>query len=202
MTDYTPSRDIGALLTIMKVLRSPQGCPWDREQSIASLIPYMLEEAYEVVDAVESGQGYKICEELGDLLLQIVFLSQIAEEEDQFSFGDVVLTITKKLIRRHPHIFADAKAETAGEVSRIWDEVKEIEQEDPLQPKVPSLPGLILLEKLAKKVDTSNVGDPLIRQLLVLREEARSQGGSLEAEIRRFYANFWIGGRNFSGDGE
>lgn len=202
MTDYRPSRDICALLTIMKMLRSPQGCPWDREQSSASLIPYILEEAYEVVDAIESGEGYKICEELGDLLLQIVFLSQIAEEEGQFSFSDVVLTITEKLIRRHPHIFSNAKAETPGEVSKIWAEVKEIEQGDTPRTKVPPLPGLILLEKLAKKVDSGRVEDPLISQLLKLEEEARSRGRSLETEIRRFYAKSWIPGRNFSSNGE
>ena len=114
MTDFKPSRDIRTLLEIMRLLRSPQGCPWDREQTSTSLIPHTLEEAYEVADAIESGQGYKICEELGDLLLQIVFLCQIAEEQGQFDFGDVVLSITEKLIRRHPHIFAGAQAATAG----------------------------------------------------------------------------------------
>lgn len=192
MTEYRFSQDIRTLLAIMKVLRSPQGCPWDREQTSASLIPYTLEEAYEVADAIESGQEYKICEELGDLLLQIVFLSQIAHEQGQFNFDDVVQAIIEKLVRRHPHIFSDAKAETPGEVSKIWAEVKEKEHGGVQRPEVPPLPGLILLEKLARRVDPCSVQDPLIRQLLALAEQARCQGGSLETKIRRFYANYWL----------
>lgn len=196
MTDLKPSRDICTLLAIMKFLRSPQGCPWDREQTSTSLIPHTLEEAYEVADAIESGQGYKICEELGDLLLQIVFLCQIAEEQGQFNFGDVVLAITEKLIRRHPHIFADAQAETAREVSDIWAEIKAKEQGSRPSQKVPPLPGLLLLEKLAG-LNSSTVHDPLIQQLLLLAQQARDQGRSLETEIRRFYANFWSEGQEF-----
>lgn len=196
MTELKPSRDIGTLLAIMQYLRSPQGCPWDREQTSASLIPHTLEEAYEVVDAIESGQGYKICEELGDLLLQIVFLCQIAEEKGQFNFGDVVLAITEKLIRRHPHIFAGARAETAGEVSDIWAEVKAKEQGTRHRKTVPPLPGLLLLEKLGG-VDPNTVQDPLIRQLLVLAQQARAQGRNLETEIRRFCAKIWCEGQEF-----
>ena len=196
MTEYRFSQDIRTLLAIMKVLRSPQGCPWDREQTSASLIPYTLEEAYEVADAIESGQENKICEELGDLLLQIVFLSQMAEEQGQFNFGDVVLTLSEKLVRRHPHIFSDVRAETAGEVSIIWAEVKEKEHEGTQRPKIPPLPGFLLLEKLARKF-THSVDDPLIQQLLVLTEEAHSRGSNLETEIRRFYANFCLGGQEF-----
>lgn len=196
MTDFKPSRDIRTLLEIMRLLRSPQGCPWDREQTSTSLIPHTLEEAYEVADAIESGQGYKICEELGDLLLQIVFLCQIAEEQGQFDFGDVVLSITEKLIRRHPHIFAGAQAATAGEVSDIWAEVKAREQGRRTRQKVPPLPGFLLLEKLAG-LDPDAVQDPLMRQLLTLAEQARDQGRSLETEIRRFCANFWGEGQEF-----
>lgn len=202
MTEFRPSTDIDVLLGIIKKLRSPLGCPWDREQTSASLISFILEEAYEVADAIESGQGYKICEELGDLLLQIVFRSQIAEEQGQFDFGDVVLAITEKLIRRHPHIFADAEAETPGEVSEIWAKVKAEERGNSQRQDVPPLPGLILLDKLARRVDPSVVSDSLIRQLMALAEVARAQGSSLEAKIRWFYANSWQGGRNLPGDGE
>jgi len=195
-SDLQPSPDIQTLLAIMKHLRSPDGCPWDREQTKESLVAYTLEEAYEVADAVNSGKGYKICEELGDLLLQIVFLSQIAEEQGLFSFGDVVTAITSKLIRRHPHVFSDACAATPSDVSKLWAEVK-AKEADSHEVKVPPLPGLVLLEKLVGKVDPETVADPLLRQVLMLAERAKGENRSLEAVIRGFYANFWSQGEEF-----
>lgn len=121
----TPSRDIARLLEIMAALRAPEGgCPWDLEQDFRSIAPYTLEEAHEVADAIERGDMDDLCEELGDLLLQVVFLARIAEEEGKFDFGAVVEAITKKLIRRHPHIFGDGDAKTAGMVKAVWDRIK------------------------------------------------------------------------------
>src|ERR1051326_4445734 len=112
-----PSRDIRRLLEIMAALRTPgSGCPWDLEQNFRTIAPYTLEEAYEVADAIERDDIEQLCEELGDLLLQVVFHARMAEEQGAFNFADVVETITAKLIRRHPHVFADADGKTAKAV--------------------------------------------------------------------------------------
>ena len=104
----TPSRDIARLLEIMAKLRTPgTGCPWDLEQNFATIAPYTIEEAYEVADAIARGDLDDLCDELGDLLLQVVFHARMAEEQNAFAFGDVVEAITRKMIRRHPHVFAD-----------------------------------------------------------------------------------------------
>src|ERR1700685_3866580 len=109
----TPSRDIGRLLEIMAALRTPKtGCPWDLEQNFATIAPYTLEEAYEVADAIARDDLTDLKEELGDLLLQVVFHSRMAEEQTAFNFGDVVQAITEKLVRRHPHVFGDERSQT------------------------------------------------------------------------------------------
>ncbi|MBM4439954.1 MAG: nucleoside triphosphate pyrophosphohydrolase [Candidatus Rokubacteria bacterium] len=109
------------LLGIMARLRAPGGCPWDREQTRASLKPFLIEETYEVLEAIESGDTSALTEELGDLLLQVVFHAQIAEEQGEFVIADVLRGISDKLVRRHPHVFADAVAETAGDVLTQWE---------------------------------------------------------------------------------
>src|SRR6202140_3491172 len=104
----TPSRDISPLLEIMAMLRTPgNGCPWDLEQNFSSIAPYTIEEAYEVADAIAHGDMDDLKDELGDLLVQVAFHSRIAQEQGSFAFGDVVEAVTTKLIRRHPHVFAD-----------------------------------------------------------------------------------------------
>ncbi|MDR3496847.1 MAG: nucleoside triphosphate pyrophosphohydrolase [Ancalomicrobiaceae bacterium] len=121
----TPSRDISRLIEIMAALRTPvTGCPWDLEQSFRSIAPYTLEEAYEVVDAIERHDAVDLAEELGDLLLQVVFHARMAEEEGSFDFGTVVEHITRKMIRRHPHVFGDGDARTAGMVKEAWARIK------------------------------------------------------------------------------
>jgi ATP diphosphatase len=120
-----PSSDITRLLEIMAALRTPgTGCPWDLEQDFASITPYTLEEAYEVVDAIERGDLADLRDELGDLLLQVVFHARMAEEQGAFAFGDVVEAITKKLIRRHPHVFGSTRDLSPEEVKRLWDSIK------------------------------------------------------------------------------
>ncbi|WP_354555898.1 nucleoside triphosphate pyrophosphohydrolase [Rhizobium aquaticum] len=126
-----PSRDITRLLEIMAALRTPvTGCPWDLEQNFETIKPYTIEEAYEVADAIERKDMGDLCEELGDLLLQVVFHAQMAEEKGQFSFGDVVEAITRKMIRRHPHVFAVSDADTPGAVKAQWDEIKAEEKRE------------------------------------------------------------------------
>jgi nucleoside triphosphate diphosphatase len=124
-----PSSEISRLLEIMAALRAPDtGCPWDIEQNFASIAPYTLEEAYEVVDAIERGDRADLKDELGDLLLQVVFHARMAEEEGAFAFPDVVKAITTKLIRRHPHVFGQARDLSPTEVKSLWDEIKRNEK--------------------------------------------------------------------------
>src|SRR5512140_2934559 len=111
---------IDHLLAIMARLRGPGGCPWDREQTLASLRPYVLEETYEVLEAIDAGDPREHCEELGDLLLQIVFQAQLTKEAGQFSFEDVAEAISNKLVSRHPHVFGDVEVEGAEGVLRQW----------------------------------------------------------------------------------
>jgi ATP diphosphatase len=129
------SKDISRLIEIMAALRTPvTGCPWDLEQDFASIKPYTIEEAYEVADAIERKDMGDLCEELGDLLLQVVFHARMAEEAGEFDFGDVVNAITTKMIRRHPHVFvpprAAAGADTPGLVKAQWDAIKAQEKRE------------------------------------------------------------------------
>ena len=120
-----PSRDITRLTEIMAALRTPaSGCPWDLEQNFESIAPYTIEEAYEVADAISRGDLDDLKDELGDLLLQVIFHARMAEEQGSFAFGDVVQAITEKLIRRHPHVFGDKGGMSTGEVNVQWDQIK------------------------------------------------------------------------------
>ncbi len=120
-----PSRDIARLIEIMAALRDPQtGCPWDIEQDFSTIAPYTVEEAYEVADAIQRGDMDDLREELGDLLLQVVYHARMAEEAHEFAFGDVVQAITEKMIRRHPHVFGDATARGAGMAKGMWERIK------------------------------------------------------------------------------
>ena len=121
-------KPVERLLDIMRRLRGPSGCPWDREQTLDSLKTNLIEETYEVIDAMESGDRPELCGELGDLLLQVVFQAQICTEEGSFSFDDVVNGIADKLVRRHPHVFGDVQADTAGEVLKNWEKIKKTEK--------------------------------------------------------------------------
>lgn len=126
-----PSRDIARLIEIMAALRTKgTGCPWDLEQSYETIVPYTLEEAYEVADAVARQDLGDLKEELGDLLLQVVFHARMAEEEGAFDFGGVVEAITQKLVRRHPHVFGDARDLTPDQVSALWGKIKAEEKSE------------------------------------------------------------------------
>src|ERR1700722_15485803 len=126
-----PSRDIASLLDNMAALRKPvTGCPWDLKQSFAKIAPYTIEEAYEVVDAIERGDIADRRDELGDLLLQVVFHARMAEEAGHFDFGGVVEAVTAKLIRRHPHVFGDIRDLSPAEVKALWGQIKAEEKRD------------------------------------------------------------------------
>src|SRR2546425_4749184 len=120
----TPGQWFEKLVAVQARLRAPNGCPWDREQTHQSLRTYLIEEAYEVVEALESGNDAKFAEELGDLLLQIVFHSQIAREEGRFTVSEVIREIHDKMIRRHPHVFGTTRAKDSAEVLRNWEQIK------------------------------------------------------------------------------
>lgn len=173
-----PSRDINRLIEIMARLRTPgSGCPWDLEQTFETIAPYTIEEAYEVADAIGRGDLDKgLADELGDLLLQVVFHARIAQEQDRFDFGDVVLAITEKLLRRHPHVFGDAGPHTPEEVKQLWHRIKQDERTARGGPDthrtlegVPlALPALTRAQKLQEKAakvgfDWTNVRDVLAK---------------------------------------
>ncbi len=123
-----PGASLAVLVDIMRRLLAPGGCPWDREQTLESLRPYLVEETFEVLEALETGTPAQHCEELGDLMMQIVFQSALREAEGAFTIDDVARGISDKLVRRHPHVFADAHAETADEVLVQWEEIKRREK--------------------------------------------------------------------------
>ena len=126
-----PSRDIERLIEIMAALRTPgTGCPWDLEQDFVSIAPYTIEEAHEVADAIARGDLVDLKDELGDLLLQVVFHAQMAQEQGSFAFPDVVEAITAKLIRRHPHVFGEARDLSPAEVKTLWGQIKAQEKAD------------------------------------------------------------------------
>ncbi|MEN9574507.1 MAG: hypothetical protein RL514_2362 [Verrucomicrobiota bacterium] len=147
-----------ALLTVMAKLRSPEGCPWDREQDHMSLRTHAVEEVYELMDAIEAGDDQEMAEELGDLLLQVVFHCQLANERGAFDFDQVARRITDKLIRRHPHVFGDVKVKNVDEVWANWEQIKHSEKHGTKHARpsaldgIPKhLPALARAEKLVKK---------------------------------------------------
>ncbi|MCK5843426.1 MAG: nucleoside triphosphate pyrophosphohydrolase, partial [Victivallales bacterium] len=144
------------LLDVLSALRSDNGCPWDKEQTHSSLKKFLVEECAELLDAIDDGDDDHIREELGDVLLHIVFHSKIAEQEERFTFDDVAKAITEKMIRRHPHVFADARADNPDEVLEIWQGVKKKEKppkhEESILDRVPRhFPALARADELQKR---------------------------------------------------
>jgi len=195
----TPSRDIARLLDIMAALRSPEtGCPWDLAQNFSTIAPYTLEEAYEVADAIARGDLADLREELGDLLLQVVFHARMAQEQSAFDFGDVVAAITEKLVRRHPHVFGQESSSdykhTPQAVEGLWERIKAQEAQEKAGRKgasadegalagVPvALPALTRALKLQAKA--SKVGFDWNDPRAVLRK-IREEADEIEAELDR-----------------
>jgi nucleoside triphosphate diphosphatase len=168
-----PSRDIKGLLDIMAALRTPgSGCPWDLEQNFASIAPYTIEEAYEVTDAIARGDLPDLCDELGDLLLQVVFHARIAEEQGVFTFADVVEAITRKMIRRHPHVFADKDGRiSSGHVKEAWERIKAEEKAERAARRPPQETPPVT--SLLSGVKT---GQPALSRAMELQRKASSVG--------------------------
>ncbi len=199
------SKNFDELVNVMARLRAPGGCPWDREQTYESLAPYLLEEAFESFDAIQEaaeGKTENLHEELGDLLLQIIFHSQIAEEAGDFTIEDVCAGITKKMILRHPHVFGDKKFDTANEVLNNWDELKKAEREitkkeektkDSILDEVPlAFPALIEANKLTRKAakvgfdweNTREIFDKFDEEISELRTAvSNAENKNIEEEI-------------------
>lgn len=186
--DTTDTRSITTLLAIMARLRDKErGCPWDLEQTFETIAPYTIEEAYEVADAIERKGPADLKDELGDLLFQVVFHAQMASEAKQFSFADVVQSICEKMIRRHPHVFAGAKIDTADEQTVAWEEYKRRERAlraakgESLLDDVPlALPALARALKLQKRA--ASVGFDWREQGPIL-DKLEEEIGELKAEI-------------------
>jgi len=197
------------LLAVMARLRSPTGCPWDREQDHWTLRYHAVEEVYELMDAIEAGDDHEIAEELGDLLLQVVFHCQLASERGAFDFDRVARHITDKLIRRHPHVFGDSKVKTVNGVWAQWEQIKRAEKQGTKHHRpsaldgIPKhLPALLCAEKLMKKARKAKLAGPkrekmapgtrakVGRKLLELAAYAQSRGWSAEdllrSELRRY----------------
>ena len=178
--------DFQGLLNIMEKLRGDGGCPWDKEQTRESLKPFILEEAYELIEAIESGDPEKMKEELGDLLFQIVFQCQVAKERKEFEISDVIEKITKKMITRHPHVFGEAEYRTSAEVIVQWEEQKKLEgkrRESILEGVPEALPSLLRAHRLQNRAasvgfDWNKVGDALKK----LDEELKEFKKALETK--------------------
>jgi MazG family protein len=195
-----PEAGFARLIAIMARLRAPGGCPWDREQTFDSIKPYLLEETYEVLNAIDARDWPNLAEELGDLLLQVVFFAQMASEAGHFNVADSVDAINSKLIRRHPHVFADGDAQTASDVVRRWDEIKAEEKRDKktksdaapaaLLSAVPrALPALVEAQQISSKAARAGFDWPSIDDVFAkMREElaeldvARAGGSREEIE--------------------
>jgi MazG family protein len=180
--------DLGRLQRIMARLRAPDGCPWDREQSLETLRHYLLEESYEVLEVMTGARPEEHCEELGDLLLQIAFQSQIRSETNNFQLADVVDSICHKMLRRHPHVFGEEDAQDAAAVSSRWEEIKLAEGKRGGPSDVSrQLPALMRAEKIGSKAaklgfDWPDIAGPIakVREELAEVEGALGDGGDRE----------------------
>ncbi len=185
-------KDFYTLVNIFARLRAPDGCPWDRKQTHATLRENLLEECYEVLETINEGEPSKLCEELGDLLMQIVFHAQIAAEEGEFTIGDVVEGINTKLIHRHPHIFGSTKVDSAEEVAHNWEALKRQEREAGasilagVPKRMPALGYSQGIQRRAAQVgfDWKNVDDVIDK--LVEEVKEFKQAGSQEEREREF----------------
>jgi MazG family protein len=185
MPDAEGQTAMDELRGIVARLRAPDGCPWDREQTHDSLRGGLIEEAYEVIEAIDRGNDAELSDELGDLLLQTVMHAQIASEAHRFNFDDVARGVTNKLIRRHPHVFGENKLGTSGEVLKQWDEIKRTEKgaESVLDGVSRALPALMRAEKIQKRAarvgfDWPDAGGALEK----LREEMDELEGAIAGE--------------------
>ena len=180
--EKTASAFVRLCETIAK-LRSPDGCPWDRQQTLATIKPYTLEETYELLEAIDSDNNEAICEELGDVLLQVVLDAQIAKDEGRFDIVPVIEGISEKMIRRHPHVFGDETAETAADVTQHWDKAKNAEkqQRESVLDGIPvNLPTLARAARITKKA--AKVGYDFPHRAMLF-DKLNEEIGELAAEL-------------------
>lgn len=188
MTECAESTSqLARLRAIMHRLRAPGGCPWDAEQTHESIVPNLIEEAYETVDTIQRGDYEHLKEELGDLLLQVVFHSEIAEEAGRFTLDDVARGISDKLVRRHPHVFGESDAADSEAVLKQWDEIKRVEKGDEEKPYLhgvgKGLPGLLRASKLQKKAAKVGFDWPVeIGVMAKIREELLELQAAVDAQ--------------------
>ena len=160
------SRALIALSELMARLRGPGGCPWDIQQTDSTIKMYLLEEAYEVLDAIERGSTDDVCKELGDLLFQIIFLARLAEERGEFDLGNVIEQITEKMINRHPHVFGNTTVKSPEEVADNWERIKRTEADTPktslslLQSVPANLPALLRAQRLSERASNAGYDSP------------------------------------------
>ncbi len=184
------------LMSIMTTLRGPDGCPWDIEQTPETLKPFLLEECYETLEAIDNGQPDQVCEELGDLLLQIVFQTSIYEERSDFSMADVITGIADKLERRHPHVFGDSECLTPADVSEQWETIKKREKksqntiETALGSIPPGLPALMHAKKVSERASRAGFAWPEINGALAkVREEMAELEDALKGDNQQSIEN-------------
>lgn len=189
-SDISTGQKFQRLVDIMARLRAPDGCPWDREQSFDSIKPYLLEETYEVLDAIDRRDWPGLKEELGDLMLQAVFFAQMAADEKRFRIDDSLDAICEKLVRRHPHVFGNGDAKTAEDVKRRWDEIKaEEKKRDSVLGGVPrNMPALVEAQQISSKAaglgfDWENAGQVLDKLHEELRELESARAGCSANEV-------------------
>jgi MazG family protein len=202
-------KQFDSLLEVADRLLSPEGCPWDLEQTFLTLQPYVIEEAHEVIEAVDADDDKKIIEELGDLLYTIVFYAKLAEKEKRFSIKEIITAVEDKLIRRHPHVFGDIEVGGAEEVAQNWEKIKKEEKKEEKKKGLweefpPTLPLLVKAQKMIKRIKRSHpdffssepkqmseqeVGE----QLLFLIRSSEASGVDAESALRRQIFNLFSG---------
>lgn len=194
MLEYNKKEDpsFNDLVEVMRILRGDKGCPWDKEQTHESIKKYLVEETYEVLDAIDEKNMHKLCEELGDLLLQVTFHARMAEEKGFFDINDVIKGIIEKMIRRHPHVFGSETLNTSHQVLVKWEEIKDVEQDKPRPildvPK--NFPALYRAKKLQQKAarvgfdwpDITGAWDKVSEELRELKD-AEAKGVGIKEEL-------------------
>lgn len=195
-----------ALLDVAETLLGPNGCPWDQTQTFLSLQPYVLEEAHEVIEAVDSDEDKKIVEELGDLLYTVVFYAKLGEKAGRFSMEEIVTCIREKLIRRHPHVFGGIEVKDVSEVIKNWEEIKAEEKKGeavkPLAKSLPpTMPAMVRAQKMIRRAARAEsnstaesgpaVSEEVIgEELIAIIKKAESQGVDAESALRRALLRF------------
>lgn len=217
-TSASTGERFARLVEIMSRLRAPNGCPWDREQTFQSIKPFTLEETYEVFDAIDREDWNGLREELGDFLLQAVFYAQMASERGLFSIADSLDAINEKLVRRHPHVFGEAEANTSGDVKRLWDNIKRGENEakgrsesSRLDGVLRTLPALAEAQEIGKRAAKTGFDWPGPNEVLdkiheELNELAHARASASEAEIEEEFGDLLFAltnlARHYSVDAE